>query len=317
MGRIIYHFHPEFKSPVMLASWPGMGAVASQAVDYIRRKLKIELFAEIETVDHVIPNSVVVQKGIAFFPRVPKIFLFYSRDPEIIICEAEDQFTGAAALDIIDNLLYISEMAHVTAIYTGAAFVQHISHRDNVNVYVVANSEKLLIHLTDYSELKPLPQGQISGLNGAVLGFAARKNIEAACFLASIPIYGINFPNPKASKSIVEIWQKLIGFSLDITEYDFLIGEADKALDVIEEQLRKISDMPENITSLKEKKPPDVDYKKEPDTVPPYVIQEIEELFEKAKEDKSLAHRLKGELDRWNLFKDYEDRFLDLFRESY
>ena len=42
----------------------------------------------------------------------------------------------------------------------------------------------------------------------------------------------------------------------------------------------------------------------------------IEILFEEAKTDRSKAYELKSELDRLNVFADYEERFLDLFRES-
>jgi len=41
----------------------------------------------------------------------------------------------------------------------------------------------------------------------------------------------------------------------------------------------------------------------------------IETLFEQAAKDRSKAFELKQELDRLGLFKDYEDRFLDLFKK--
>ncbi|HTI51366.1 MAG TPA: hypothetical protein VL475_10460, partial [Planctomycetaceae bacterium] len=40
----------------------------------------------------------------------------------------------------------------------------------------------------------------------------------------------------------------------------------------------------------------------------------IEKLFEQAAKDRSMAFELKQELDRLGAFKDYEDRFLDLFK---
>jgi len=39
-------------------------------------------------------------------------------------------------------------------------------------------------------------------------------------------------------------------------------------------------------------------------------------LFEEAKKDLTRAHELKIELDKWNVYKEYEDRFLDLFGKS-
>jgi hypothetical protein len=42
----------------------------------------------------------------------------------------------------------------------------------------------------------------------------------------------------------------------------------------------------------------------------------IEELFRKVEAGQGEPHELKEELDRWNLFRDYEDRFLNLFRRK-
>jgi len=35
-----------------------------------------------------------------------------------------------------------------------------------------------------------------------------------------------------------------------------------------------------------------------------------------AKTDISKANELKAELDQWNVYKEYEDRFLDLFKKT-
>jgi hypothetical protein len=42
----------------------------------------------------------------------------------------------------------------------------------------------------------------------------------------------------------------------------------------------------------------------------------INELFDAAGKDRSKAFELKRELDRLGLFKEYEDRFLDLFQKK-
>ncbi|MHB8900817.1 MAG: hypothetical protein ACYC6Y_18870 [Thermoguttaceae bacterium] len=41
----------------------------------------------------------------------------------------------------------------------------------------------------------------------------------------------------------------------------------------------------------------------------------IETLFHQARQDRSKAYELKRELDHLGVFKDYEDRFLDLFKK--
>jgi hypothetical protein len=41
----------------------------------------------------------------------------------------------------------------------------------------------------------------------------------------------------------------------------------------------------------------------------------IEQLFRQAQKDRAKAYELKHELDRLGVYRDYEDRFLDLFKK--
>ena len=50
--------------------------------------------------------------------------------------------------------------------------------------------------------------------------------------------------------------------------------------------------------------------------IPGYIMEKIEKLFSEATQDKAKASYLKKELDRWDLYKLYEDRFLDLFKNN-
>jgi hypothetical protein len=45
-------------------------------------------------------------------------------------------------------------------------------------------------------------------------------------------------------------------------------------------------------------------------------MEKVEKLFKEALADRAKAIVLKEELDRWDLYKLYEDRFLDLFKDG-
>jgi hypothetical protein len=52
-----------------------------------------------------------------------------------------------------------------------------------------------------------------------------------------------------------------------------------------------------------------------PEMKPPTADERlIEDLFDQSRTDRSRAYELKRELDRLGVFKQYEDRFLDLFK---
>ncbi len=70
-----------------------------------------------------------------------------------------------------------------------------------------------------------------------------------------------------------------------------------------------------NVGEEKNDKPPREKQPREK-KIPGYVLDKIERLFQEALLDKKKAVALKRELDRWDLYKAYEDRFLDLFKDT-
>jgi len=151
-----------------------------------------------------------------------------------------------------------------------------------------------------------MESGHISGLNGLILGLAKERGIDAVCLLATMPQYAIGLPNPKASGAIVDTLQKIMNFVVSMEEIYEYIKDMDEKMAVIEENVKNV------IAVEKDKGAPQVRENK----VPGYITEKIEKLFKEAEKDKSKAIILKRELDRWDLYKLYEDRFLDLFKDN-
>jgi hypothetical protein len=147
--------------------------------------------------------------------------------------------------------------------------------------------------------------GHISGLNGLVLAAAAARGIRAACLLATIPQYAVSLPNPKASRAIIEALQRIAGFKIDFAEIDEFAKEMDGKMALVEEKVKDVFP----VDKEEAVHPKSAAGKK----IPGYIMEKIEKLFLESKLDRSKAVALKNELDRWDLYKIYEDRFLDLF----
>lgn len=310
MEEIKYYSQPKLKEPTLLAGWPGMGNVALQAIDYLREKLETTLFAEIDTSQFAVPEAVIVNKGLAVLPKLPRMLIYAAQKENLIIAVGEDQFYRQAGIMVIEKLLKIAQDFKVKRIFTGAAFSTYMSCQDDSKVYIVANNLALRDWLSKEYNLEIMADGQISGLNGLLLGYAQQKKLEAACFLATLPMYAINLPNPKASRAIVEVLMNLLNLSIDLTDLNLSIKKIDSTLEKIEEQIQKLEDKEQKEPLGKDLILPQTNQ------VPKEVIEKIEKLFEEVKLDKKKAHLLKEELDRWDLFKAYEDRFLDLFKEG-
>lgn len=292
-------------APTMIAGWPGMGSVALGVVEYLRRSLDGTRFAEIRLDKFSALEGVRVEDGLAKLPEPPSNTFYYSKDHDIIILEGEAQLHGPEAVDLLNKTLEIAKEFKVSRIYTGAAFPMAISHKDASDLYAVANSEFSKDTISK-AGVKLMEGGHVSGLNGLVLGFAAEKNIEAVCLLATIPQYAISIPNPKASLAIMNFLSKALNFEIDLLEIGNFIRDMDEKMAVIEEKVKDVFPVGEE-----EPKAPTSEKK-----VPGYVMERIEKLFQEAKLDRKKAPELKRELDRWDLYKAFEDRFLDLFKDN-
>jgi proteasome assembly chaperone (PAC2) family protein len=299
---------PEFtSSPILLAAWPGMGNVGLITMDYLRRQLNSKLFAEIDMSPFFIPDSIIVKDGIAQLPEIPSSVFHYSTNPDLIIFESNAQVSGKDGITIIKTILDLAHKYKVFRIFTAAALAQPMSYQASSDVLIACSSSSYLTALNKYGVM-PMPDGYIAGLNGLLLGIAASRGIDSACLLATMPSYAANMPYPKASCEIIKVFQKILGLEFDLTEIKTAIYEIEKQLLMIEERLKQLfpieKEQNEEIENIEEEK------------VPNYVMEKIEQLFKKAKQDRTYANELKKELDKWNLFELYENRFLDLFEDN-
>jgi len=146
-----------------------------------------------------------------------------------------------------------------------------------------------------------------------LLGLAGTRGMAAACFLATMPHYAIQSPNPRASKAVVHVFEQILNTTVDMAELDSAIAESDRVLGEFEDRVNAA------IQSLKrqfEERGGETEEEGEEPPEPHELMDRVEGLFEMVQRDKSKAPMLKEELDRWGLFSLYEDRFLDLFDKN-
>ena len=314
--KIRLHFDIKLQEPILLAGWPGMGNVGVGAVDYLRRHLKAQEFGEIDMHEHFTPEAIVVEQGIAKLPKVPGNAFAFSRSPDLVFFVSEAQVSGPAGLALTNLMVDLAEKFGVSRIFTCAAFAMPIGYRERTRVLGVATNESLRDSLIPHGA-EILPQGMISGLNGLLLGVAGARGIGAACLLATIPQYAMSLPNPRGSRALVEALGSLLGVENDLSDFEAPVKQMDAVMSQIEERMRSAFESRESAPGESEEEGMGEAAESGPvgeEEVPGYVMKRLEELFLATARDRANAGRLKDELDRWGLFKLYEDRFLDLFR---
>ncbi len=303
----IYKNTIETVEPMMIAGWPGMGSVASGVVNYLRRKLRTAKIAEIKLDPLQMLDSVIVEDGVAAMPSPPQNSFYYAKSAGLIIFEGEAQLAGSEGLDLLNKVLDIAQQYNTKKICTAAAFPMPVSYKDKPQVYSAVNKKLLLSDVLLKLGVTPMEEGHISGLNGLLLGFARDRNMDALCLLATMPQYAIGLPNPKASYAIIEVLQRMLGLKIDLQELEDFVREMEDKMSGVEDKVKDV------LTIDKEASAPVQATDKK---IPAYIMEKIEKLFAEAKTDKAKAIILKNELDRWDLYKAYEDKFLDLFKDS-
>jgi proteasome assembly chaperone (PAC2) family protein len=285
-----------------------MGQVGLGACDYLRRKLDAQPFAQIDVSAYHQPEALTVEDGIGRMPDPPKQDLYYSSEPPLFIFEGDTQLSGEPGLRLAAELLDLVREHGTETVFTGAAYAMPVSFRQRPDIFGAATNEQLKAEFAALG-VKPLKEGSISGLNGLLLGLAAQRGMSAACLLATMPHYAIEAPNPKASRALIQVFQRILNTSVDMSEIDDAVRQADQMFKDFEAKVNEaIQQLKDNLGARSE----DADDRPEP----PDLLERVEKLFEEAGTDREKAVLLKQELDRWGLFHLYEDRFLDLFEKS-
>ncbi|QDU51421.1 PAC2 family protein [Gimesia panareensis] len=307
----------ELKSPWMIAVWPGMGNVGLTAGYYLMAKLGMELLSEYSPPELFDIDYVEVERGVIHTGMRPRSRFFLWKDPEeqhdlvILIGEAQPQF---GKYTYCQKMVTYARDLGIERIFTFAAMATAMHPEHESRVFAAVTDPENLKEMR-VNNLEILEEGNISGLNGILLGAAADKGMDGTCLLGEMPHIFSQLPFPKASLAVLQAFRLISGIEIDTSE----LVEQSKAMEQklgellsqVEKSMGEKKDLPEQQESFEESLQPEVP---EEPTLTPEESERIEELFEQAKQDRSKAYILKQELDRLDLFAEYEDRFLDLFK---
>jgi proteasome assembly chaperone (PAC2) family protein len=254
---IILHSEPTLENAVMIVGWPGIGNIGLIAVETLRGITDAKEFGEIESTGFFAPKKVIIQSGLLENLEFPTNKFFYTKHKknDLIFFIGEEQpkkqsssgyAEGTEAYQVANLVLDVAEQFGCKRIYTSGAAVSFIHHTMVPRVWVVPNTKRLI------QETKSFPntilmsniedragQGFISGLNGLLLGVAKKRGLEGICLMGEIPVYfqGLPIPYPIASKSVLEVFSKILEISIDFAHYDEVYRDIEKKIEEIYDQI--------------------------------------------------------------------------------
>jgi len=247
---------PNLENPILVASWPGIGNIGIIAVDTLRGMLGAEEFGEIEPWDFFYPRRVLIKNGILEYLEFPSSKFYFKRaaGKDIIFFIAEEQPTegsriyaeGKKAYHMANLVINVAEKFKCRKIYTSGAAVSLIHHTMKPRVWAVPNSERLIQEIRRYENAVLMSdiegrgkQGNITGLNGLLLGVAKKRGFEAICLMGEIPVYlqGLPLSYPKASKSVLEVLTRSLKIEVNLDKLDELDQRVQRRIEEFYQQI--------------------------------------------------------------------------------
>lgn len=307
------------RTPWLVASWPGMGAVAQLATGYLAQNLGARVLTELAVGEHFGPSGVQVREGLLQPVRRPRTLILEARlaaaPRDLAILMAEGQPT-VGERRYCEQILVKARELGVERVFTFAAMATAAPPSAASRVFAAATDAKILAVLREQG-VELLMDGEIGGMNGYFVAVAAELGLAGACLLGEIPFFASSVPNPKASAAVLRLFARLYGATLDLGPLERQGAEVERQLLALQSQVE------ENLRHEHEHDPQEPH---EPGSgwppaeregaLPAHERERIEVLFRDAGLDRSKALTLKAELDRLGVFPKYEDRFLDLFKRA-
>ncbi len=306
---------PKLHHPSFIAAWPGMGRVALLAVEYLRDHLKAEFLGEMEHTDFFAPTGAQVSKQVILTPEKPTNRFYYYSSPsgerDILFFLGSQQPIPHKEYEFARDIVLIAKTFDSRILYTTAAAPSDMHFKNKSRVFAAPNNTSLLKVLLRH-DVNFMGEGSIAGMNGLLISVAAQHGLDGVCILGEIPFFTAQVEFPRASMAILKVLTRLLEVDIDFVDLEIYASEKDKEIEPLASILGKEPDEAES-PKLGEGIIPAGDEK-----VPKVARLTIEKLFRQAEFDRTYKSkmRLKEELDKWELFNEYLDRFLDLFKKS-
>jgi proteasome assembly chaperone (PAC2) family protein len=255
MGSTIIFENPQLNHPYLVAGfsgWPDAGGVSTGVVGYLKNKLPLRKFGEIQPEDFydfssLRPFTAIHEGNIKELSFSLNEFFFWKRDKPrdlIIFLGTEPHLRWD---EYVNSVLNVAERFEVKRIYAIGGNYDRVPHTREPRITAVVNNPGLKTELKNYDIEFTKYQGPAS-IHTLLLTSSERRNIEAISLWGHAPYY-IPAPNPQVSYSILKRLAKILEIEIDLDD----IEGASKYL---EEQVAKVvaqsPELQEHIKGLEE-----------------------------------------------------------------
>ena len=215
----------DLQDPILVEGLPGLGLVGKICIRYLTKKLKAKRLAHLYS-PHFPYFVLVNKKGSVRLLR--GTFYFWKRGggKDLVFFTGDSQAqTIEGQYEISDCILNFAKQKSVKMIVTVGGY--RMEAEGKPKVVASANNEKLLRKALEAKAVLSSMGSPIVGTAGLILGLARFSRIGALCLLGETRGY---LPDPKASKSVLEVLKTMLGLEVDLHDLDEEIEKADQMI---------------------------------------------------------------------------------------
>jgi len=239
----------------MLVGWPGIGNIGVITVDAVRQETGAIQLGDIEPWDFFYPGKVVIKGSVLERMEFPSNKFYYAKlgNKDLLLFIGEEQPSGhgrvyaegSNAYKMANLVLDVAEKFGCRRIYTSGAAVALTHHDLRPKVWAVATDRNILsevrggINTVLRSDIETSGEyGNITGLNGLLVGVARKRGFEGVCLMGEIPDYlsRIPFPYPRASQSVLDILSSVLGIPIKGNVLDKMTAQMEDVISNVFQQ---------------------------------------------------------------------------------
>lgn len=224
---------PSLSNPLMICGLPDTGQVAKVVIDQLVKHVNAEPFADIHSFSF--PARVVLKEDGTV--ELLKHRLYFKRalngGPDLILYTGDVQpESPEAAYAITDRVLELCQSLGVKSIITVGAYITG-SINQAPKVYAAATTTALVKEL-EATQLPLIKEGEITWMNGLILGLAKLRNIPAVFYAgetSGLP----HLEDTRAAAAVLRVLDERMKLNLDPAKLQELASKTEDFLKSVDE----------------------------------------------------------------------------------
>ena len=221
---------PKLNNPKLICGLPGSGYVGKLAIDYVIDKLKAKQFGNIYSSSF--PPQVSIQSDGTVDLVKNSLFYCQINGQDLVLLTGDAQPVSAQGeYALADEIIELCKKMNVTEIYTLAAYITG-KFSKTPKVFGTGTSSKTVNEFSKF-EISKMDKGNITGMNGIIIGMAKRSSISGICLLGETSGYVID---AKASKVILESLSKILNIQFDMSELEKRAKDTEEIIKALRSQ---------------------------------------------------------------------------------